>query len=60
MSPEIQSIVTIAIIGVTALVFAVRTVIRIRKSRENPGCGGSCGCVEKFKPPVGKTASTNQ
>lgn len=46
MSPQLQTIVALAIVAITAAWFVARAIAR----RKNPGCGGDCGCpTEKLK-----------
>lgn len=41
MSPQIQTIVALAIVAITAAWLVLRAVVK----KKNSGCGGSCGAV---------------
>jgi hypothetical protein len=46
MNAQLQTVVALAIVAVTAIWLVARTVAK----RKHPGCGGDCGCpAEKLK-----------
>lgn len=53
MTAEIQSLLALAVVAVTATWLVLRTLAK----RKQPGCGGDCGCPAseiKVKPGAGR------
>jgi hypothetical protein len=43
MSPEVQTLAALALVGAAAIWLSLRALAQRRK----PGCGGGCGCTSE-------------